>query len=246
MKRILVLFFVFNSIYLFSQDYVSEKLKEKKHSIGVSVSPVEVVIWKRMPFNELWSNGPKLYYVNKFSPIGIAYQFKLNRLIKLNVGSYYSREYFLYNEQGLGNKNISIDYNVQYLKVPLGIQLYLSHLMHEDAIGGFFIQPGVNFDFAIKEDTERITSDFHDPRYGTPPGGWPATSWVITESHSSEWKFHRISPSIFIGHEIVFDNLSFFYGARLEMQAIYQNRNIQEYYKNRNFSLINIGANYRF
>ena len=171
---------------------------------------------------------------------------KLNYIIKFHLSGYYSKEFFTYNEQGLGNKNISIDYNVQYIKVPLGFRIYLSHLIHKDAIGGFFIQPSLNFDIVVKEDTKRITSDFHDPRFGTPPGGWPARTLTIEETHSGQFRFHRICPSVSIGQEIVLDNLSFFYFAALEMQAIHQNKNIQEDFKNRNFSLINIGLSYRF
>ncbi|HEY0029472.1 MAG TPA: hypothetical protein VGC65_01845 [Bacteroidia bacterium] len=212
----------------------------------MSVSLFEVDIWRDLPYSDLWSNGIQRIQTNRFFPFGIGYQLKLGNFIKIHLGAIYSKEIIKGDCRGCGNIDLALDYNVQYLKIPVGVRLYLSHFMHDEAEGGFFIQPGVNFDIAVKEDIIKITNPFYDPRFGTPPGGWPPSVYTVTETHSKEWRFHKICPSVFIGHEIVFDNISFFYGGRLETLSLHQNNILQENYENRNFSLINIGMNYRF
>lgn len=245
MKRFLTLFILFCSISSFSQDYFKNGYGETRHSIGLFVSPIEFVYWNKMPYSELWSNGPQRLYIQPFYPIGINYQYEINYLFKLNVSGYLNKESFLYNEN-IDNTHLYIDYKVTYLKIPLGIRFYPGHFAKEDAIGGFFLQANGNLDVVTSENIYTSSSGFADPRFPGPPGVNPTSPQTISEAHSNQLRLHKICPSICIGHEIVLERMSFYYGARLEMQAVHQNKNIQEDYKNRSFSLINIGLNYRF
>ena len=244
MNHLFTIFFIFNCAFSFSQDSI--KKKEKKNSIGVFASPAEFTFWTyNMSANQEWSSDPKRLNASPFKPLGLAYQYKLNYLLKLQCEVAYDKEQFLYSAI-VGEENMYINYNVEYLKVPIGIRFYPSHIYNEEAFGGFFLQLSGSFDFVTKEDIQKETSLFVDPRFPQPPGGIPASPVTTTETHSNQLRLHKICPALSLGYEIARNNFSFFYEGRLEMQSVYQNRNIQEYFRNRNFSLLILGFSYRF
>lgn len=235
MKSLLTTLLAFNFIFSFSQNNTEEK--EKKHSVGVFISPGEITYWYYK--YTLYSSSPKRLNITPFSPSGVSYRYRLNYLLSFQCAAAYSQEHYLFNDRTEEKGYLYIDYKVSYLNIPLGIRLYLGNLFKDKVIGGFVLQLTGNFDFITKEDI--YTRSF--PFFENPPNPLPVT---INETHSNQFKFNRICPSLSIGHEVVGDNFSFFYGGGLEIPAIYQKKNTQEYFKNIKFSLINMGMNYRF
>lgn len=242
MKRFLTLFILFCSISSFSQKTSEEK--PKKHTLGFFASPFAYTAWhtgyKIIPDQQ--KSGYRLTFTF-FSPTGISYQYAIHRSVKILIGLFGTYENVLFVNLNTNTQNLykRIDYKVNYLNIPINIKFFPSHISNSEELGGFFIQAGANFDFITQE---RISS-FSYYQYSPSSGGGSYADNNKT-SNSVGLKFNRICPTIAIGHEIVGDNITFFYGGNFQFQSVYQRNNTLEYFKNFKLSLINIGLNYRF
>jgi hypothetical protein len=221
--------------------------KERKYTVGVYHSPFQLTywFWSDLKAFDLVDEDPPHITLKGFYPVGFYFNYKLNSLLKFNTAFSFSGERFIYD--AVTNKRIvlKINYNIQYLTIPISVNYYPWHKTNKEAIGGFFIQPALNFDFLIHENIRTETSEWQDFHYPAPPGGRYYPPPTIEESNSVKFRFNRICPSFAMGREIVGEKLSFWYSGKGTFASVYQLHNTQEYFRNIRFG-INIGLGYRF
>jgi hypothetical protein len=240
MRKLLLLFLLFSTAFSFSQEE-----KEKKHSVGVFLSPVELTFWGGLPYND--AGHAKRLYGNPAAPIGIIYGYKITNYVSVSAGLTYDTEYFSYNFLHTSHIQKSIDYRMSYIRVPLSARVFTSNFLDENKKSGFFLELQAIVDFVEKEDVWVQTSTFYyDHHFSAPPGGYSIPPPTTTETHSGQIKFNRICPLLFIGKEFEWEQMNFYFGVKLEFPAVYQSGNTQEIYRNVKLSPMNIGLSYRF
>lgn len=245
MKSFFYLILIFSALSLNAQ--TPELKNEKKYTAGVSIAPLELTywLWGNLSVNKEYAETPQHTYFKTLYPSGLYLNVELNSLFKLNTGFSYNIEKFDYgaltNERGY----LLINYKVQYLSIPLAVNYYPWHNSNKKAIGGFFIQPAINFDFLMLEHIKTEVSAFRDCTHSSNPDSCVYPAPTLEETNSSKFRFNRISPSLAMGREIVGDRLSFWYNGKCTFPSVYQVHNTQEYFKNLRFG-INIGFGYRF
>ena len=244
MKRLPLIIF---TLYCFHTLAQQSDASAKRNTFGYFFSPGAITGWTydNLSINSTYSKTPNR--VNYTPPgYGLSYNCRLNYLFTFHGAIYTGKEHFKFDAITNQRGNLYIDYKVAYLRLPVGLRLYLTHGGDDNRpLGGCYIQATGNFDYISQEDIYTKSSEFIDPA-SPPPAGYVSPPPVVTETHSSKLRFNRICPAISIGQEIVGNRTSFFYGGEYEFESVYQERNTQEYFRNWKFYFFNVGFGYRF
>jgi hypothetical protein len=253
MVKTIVLSFIF-SLYSMLGYSQSEKNK-KKHFVGTNINFFPINFWTLPDYFkhiDHYENGEKRQ-INLINLSGINYQFEFKKWLKFQTGVLYSEEKCKFHEfryKGNSSKCISIDYNVEYLTLPVNIKLFPGNAgsYASEKTGGFFIQLGLNFDFIIHENIISRTYTYRDYRLPPPPLGYVYVdpNKKLESINSRKIKYNRVSSTIMIGHEIVFDHFLFYYGCSYQFISKNQKHNTQETILSSKFCPINLGLSYRF
>jgi hypothetical protein len=248
MKYLILLAFVFCTCFSFSQ--ISPKEKDKKQAVGISASPIAFTNWflpdyLEKVYDEKQPSDKHRYTL--YSPTGISYQYIINNAIEVQTGAFATNEKQIFESYYLKvNSDLykDVDYNINYLDIPLSFRFFPAHFGASEAQGGLFIQLGANFDFITHEKITSTTHSKYDHHFSFPPN-YVDPNYKLEESNTGKIKFNRICPTLSLGQEIAGKRFTFFYGAYVQFASMYQKNNTLEYFRNIKFSLLNIGLSYR-
>jgi hypothetical protein len=242
MKHLLLIFLSFFAIPAFSQETAPDETKN--HTIGIFLSPGEFIFWGGVPTGSIFADRVA---VLPASPSGLEYGYNVSNFFNLRAGITYSYERCHFSMLYDDRVKEQLDNRISYVRVPLCARIYTSNFLDADREGGFFLEFQGIMDFIMREDAVKKTVPYViDHHYPAPPGGYGTVPVTTTETHSRRVRFNRICPQLFIGKEFIWEEMTFYFGVKIEFPSVLQEYNTQEIYKNAKISPMNMGLSYRF